>query len=166
LSVVAAGPLGVALAVAGLGGRLVVHRRRPALALTLARGASPRQLRRLVAVEGLALGVPAALVGHLAAALLLPGPTPWWQWLVTGAVAVVPALALAGSLDDASLLQGRTDLSGRSARRWRWVLEVAVLALAAVATWRLLDRGSRGAAATDSGMDRLAAAPPAPLALA
>lgn len=166
LAVVAAGPLGVALAVAGLGGRLVVHRRRPALALTLARGASPRQLRRLVAVEGLALGVPAALVGHLAAALLLPGPTPWWQWLVTGAVAVVPALALAGSLDDASLLQGRTDLSGRSASRWRWVLEVAVLALAAVSTWRLLDRGSRGDAATDSGIDLLAAATPVLLALA
>src|SRR5690606_23045854 len=67
---------------------------------------------------------------------------------------------------DASLLQGRTDLSGRSASRWRWVLEVAVLALAAVSTWRLLDRGSRGDAATDSGIDLLAAATPVLLALA
>lgn len=41
LAVVAAGPLGVAAAVTALGARLVVQRRRPALAMTLARGASP-----------------------------------------------------------------------------------------------------------------------------
>lgn len=166
LAVVAAGPLGVALAVAGLGAGLVLHRRRPALAMSLARGASPQQLRWLVAVEGLVLGVPAALLGHLAGMLLVPGPTPWWQWLVTGAVALVPAVALAASLDDASLLQERSDLSARSGSRWRWVTEVAVIGLAAVATWRLLDRGARGDDAADSGIDVLAAATPVLLSLA
>lgn len=166
LAVVAAGPLGVALAVAALGARLVVHRRRPALAMALARGASPQQLRWLVAAEGLALGIPAAVLGHLLATALLPGPTPWWQWVVTAAVALVPPVTLAASLDDASLLEQRSDLSGRSRSRWRWVVEVAVLALAAVATWRLLDRGSRGDDAGDTGIDLLAAATPVLLALA
>ncbi|ANS79030.1 putative membrane protein [Serinicoccus hydrothermalis] len=166
LAVVAAGPLGVALAVAALGARLVVHRRRQALAMTLARGASPGQLRRLIAGEGLLLGVPAAALGHLGATLLVPGPTPWWQWLVTAVVALVPSVALAASVDDASLQQRRSDLSSRSASRWRWVVELAVVGLAGVATWRLLDRGARGDGAGQSGIDLLAAGTPVLLALA
>lgn len=166
LAVVAAGPLGVALAVAALGARLVVHRRRPALALALARGAAPAQLRALVALEGLALGIPAAVLGHLGAMLLLPGGTPWWQWVLTAVVALVPSATLAASLDDASLLQHRSDLSGRSSSRWRWVVEVAVLGLAAVATWRLLGRDARGDDPAESGIDLLAAATPVLIALA
>ena len=166
LAVIAAGPLGVALAVAALGARLVVHRRRPALTMALARGASPAQLRTLVAVEGLLLGIPAAVLGHVGASLLLPGPTPWWQWVVTASVALVPSVTLAASLDDASLLQERSDLSGRSSSRWRWIVEVAVVALAALSTWRLLDRGARGDDAAASGIDVLAAATPVLLALA
>ncbi len=166
LAVVAAGPLGVALAVTALGARLVVHRRRPALAMTLARGASPAQLRWLVALEGLVLGVPAAFLGHAAAAVLLPATPLWWEWVVTGVVALVPAATLAASLDDASLLQQRTDLSARSSSRWRWVVEAAVLVLAALATWRLLGREARGDAAAESGIDLLAAATPLLLALA
>ncbi|GAA4878958.1 FtsX-like permease family protein [Serinicoccus chungangensis] len=166
LAVVAAGPLGVALAVAALGARLVVQRRRRSLAMTLARGASPAQLRRVIAAEGLLLGVPAAALGHLGAMLLVPGPTPWWQWAVSGAVALVPSLALAASVDDASLLTRRQDLGGRSRSRWRWVVEVAVVALAGVATWRLLGRGARGDDAAATGIDLLAAATPVLLALA
>ena len=166
LAVVAAGPLGVALAVAALGARLVVQRRQQSLAMTLARGASPAQLRRLIAAEGVLLGVPAAALGHLAAMLLVPGPTPWWQWAVSGVVALVPSLALAVSVDDASLLTRRQDLAGRSRSRWRWVVEVAVVALAGVATWRLLGRGARGDDAAATGIDLLAAATPVLLALA
>ena len=166
LAVVAAGPLGVALAVAALGARLVVHRRRPALAMALARGAAPAQLRTLVALEGLLLGIPAAVLGHLGATLLLPGPTPWWQWAVTAAIALVPSVTLAASLDDTSLLQRRSDLTGRSSSRWRWVVELALVGLAALATWRLLDRGARGDDAAGSGIDLLAAATPVLLALA
>ncbi|QFG67486.1 ABC transporter permease [Ornithinimicrobium pratense] len=166
IAVVAAGPLGVALAVAALGARLVVHRRRPALAMALARGAAPTQLRTLVALEGLVLGIPAAVLGHLGATLLLPGSTPWWRWAVTAVVALVPSVTLAASLDDASLLQRRTDLSGRSSSRWRWVVELALVGLAALSTWRLLDRGARGDDAAASGVDLLAAATPVLLALA
>ncbi|WP_298748490.1 FtsX-like permease family protein [uncultured Serinicoccus sp.] len=166
LAVVAAGPLGVALAVAALGARLVVQRRQQSLAMTLARGASPAQLRRLITAEGLLLGAPAAALGHVTAMLLVPGPTPWWQWAVSAAVALAPSLALAASVDDASLLTRRQDLAGRSRSRWRWVVEVAVVALAGVATWRLLGRGARGDDAAASGIDLLAAATPVLVALA
>ena len=166
LAVVAAGPLGVALAVVGLAARLVVQRRRPSVALVLARGASPRQLRRLAVVEGLAVGVPAAVLGHVLARVLLPADGRWQEWLVTAAVAAAPAVALAASVDDASLLQTRRDLSRRSSSRWRWVVEAAVVALAGLATWRLLDRGSRGDDPGTSGVDLLAAATPVLLALA
>lgn len=166
LAVVAAGPLGVAVAVTALAARLIVHRRRPTLAMVLARGAAPAQLRWAVGAEGLALGVPAALLGHLAAVALFPGTSRWWEWVVTGAVAATPALALAATLEDASLLQERRDLSGRSRSRWRGVVEVGVVALAALATWRLLDREGRGDQAGESGIDLLAAAAPVLLALA
>ena len=166
LAVVGAGPLGVALAVMALAARLVVHRRRPALAMALARGASPQQVRGLIALEGLALGVPAAVLGHVLARLVWPGSGRWWEWLVTAVVAITPAVALALSLDDASLLQRRSDLSGRSSSRWRWVAELAVVALAGLATWRLLDRDVRGDDAAESGIDLLAAAAPVLLALA
>ncbi|MGO0575605.1 ABC transporter permease [Ornithinimicrobium panacihumi] len=166
LAVVGAGPLGVALAVMALAARLVVHRRRPALAMTLARGASPQQVRGLVALEGLALGVPAALAGHALARLVWPGTSRWWEWLITLLVALAPAVALALSLDDASLLQRRSDLSSRAGGRWRWVGELAVVALAGLATWRLLDRDARGDDAGESGIDLLAAATPLLLALA
>ncbi|MGD8200488.1 FtsX-like permease family protein [Ornithinimicrobium sp. W1679] len=166
LAVVAAGPLGVALAVVGLAARLVVQRRRPSVALVLARGAGPRQLRWIAVVEGLAVGVPAALLGHVLARALLPGGGRWQEWLVTAAVAAAPAVALAASVDDASLLQTRRDLSRRSSSRWRWVVEAAVVALAGLATWRLLDRSSRGDDPGTSGVDLLAAATPVLLALA
>ncbi|MFX0537600.1 FtsX-like permease family protein [Ornithinimicrobium sp. Y1847] len=166
LAVVAAGPLGVALAVTALAAALIVHRRRPGLALALARGASLRQIRGLVALEGLAIGVPLAVLGHLLARWIYPGSTRWWEWAITLAIALTPAIALAASVDDASLLHERRDLSGRSRSRWRWIVEIAVLGLAALATWRLLDRGQRGDSGADSGIDLLAAATPVLLALA
>src|SRR5699024_1825262 len=48
LAIVAAGPLGVTLAVFLLAARLLVARRRPALALLHARGGSGRQLRSML----------------------------------------------------------------------------------------------------------------------
>src|SRR5690606_17827578 len=105
-------------------------------------------------------------LGHVLARVLLPGGAGWQEWLVTAAVAAAPAVALAASVDDASLLQTRRDLSRRSSSRWRWVVEAAVVALAGLATWRLLDRGSRGDDPGTSGVDLLAAATPVLLALA
>src|SRR5699024_8259117 len=67
LAVVAAGPIGVALAVFALAARLISSRRQPALALASARGGSFAQVRGAMLLEGLALGIPAAIGGHYAA---------------------------------------------------------------------------------------------------
>lgn len=177
LAVVAAGPLGVTLAVFALGARLVVGRRRGALALARARGGSDRQLRSLLALEGLVLGVPAALLGYAVAGLLLPGSTGWGELVVVAAVAVVPALALLAGPPAPSPREERSDLGGPP-RRWRWIVELAVVVLAGLAVWRLLDRGLAGVGATDgsgagaeagpvgTGVDLLMAATPVLLALA
>ena len=166
VAVIVAGPLGVALAVITLGARLLLHRRGPALTLALARGAAPQQLRWLISGEALALALPAALAGHLIAMALIPGPTPWWQWLVSLVVASVPSVTLAASLDDTSLITRRSDLSGRSGSRWRWVAELAVVLLAALSTWRLLGRERSAADEAEAGIDLLATATPVLLALA
>ncbi len=166
LAVVVAGPVGVALAVFALGARLVVQRRRSALALTLARGGSERQVRTVLAAEGAALGLPAAALGYAGAALVLPGSTGWGEGVLALLVALVPAAALALSPTSSGLRQERSDL-GTTGSRVRWIVEVAVLALAALAVWRLLDRGLAGVGGDgDTGVDLLVAATPALLALA
>lgn len=178
VAVVAAGPIGVALAVFALASRLIVSRRQPHLALATARGGSPAQVRGVMALEGLLAGVPAAVAGHYAAQLVdLPG-SGWTEWVVVGLIALAPAvlLALTATTADRS---SRRDLSSRGASRLRLLVEVIVLALAGLAIWRLFDRGLTGVAqATESpdaadpvvnvstGVDLLMAATPVLLALA
>ncbi|NHB84188.1 ABC transporter permease [Tessaracoccus sp. HDW20] len=53
----------------------MLHRRRATTSLLTARGMSPRQLRGLLAVEGVTVGIPAAFLGLLAAVALVPGPS-------------------------------------------------------------------------------------------
>ncbi|RIQ15913.1 hypothetical protein, partial [Jiangella rhizosphaerae] len=73
MAIVAAGPFGVALAVLALAARLMVERRRSALALIGARGASPLQLRLLTAAEGVLLGLPAAALATVLAGRFVDG---------------------------------------------------------------------------------------------
>ncbi|WP_413451112.1 FtsX-like permease family protein [Georgenia phoenicis] len=149
LTVIASGPLGVALAVFLLGARLLVSRRRAGLALLAARGGSGSQLRSVLALEGLVIGVPAAAVGALLAVLLLPGRTAPGDLAVTGAVALVPAVLLAASTSPRGLREGRADLGARRSR-WRWIAEVVLLAVTAVALVLLVQRGVRpGTGGTD-----------------
>ncbi|MCE0486766.1 FtsX-like permease family protein [Ornithinimicrobium sediminis] len=166
LAVVLAGPVGVALAVFAVGARLVVQRRRSALALTLARGASDGQVRTLLAAEGAVLGLPAAALGYAVAGLVVPGSTGWGEWLVALLVGLVPAAALGLSPTTYSQREERSDL-GTTRSRVRWTVEVAVVVLAALALWRLLDRGLTGVGGTgDTGVDLLMASTPVLLALA
>lgn len=166
LAVVVAGPVGVAIAVFALGARLVVQRRRATLALTLARGGSDRQLRGVLAAEGAALGLPAAALGYAGAGLVVPASTGWPEWVLALLIGLVPAAALALSPTPSSLGEERSDL-GTTRSRVRWVVEVAVVALAALAVWRLLDRGLAGVGGdSETGVDLLVAATPVLLALA
>lgn len=183
LAVVAAGPVGVTLAVFTLGARLIVSRRRSALALAIARGGSPGQVRGLLALEGLLLGLPAAAAGYWLAGLVLPGSSGWSELLVAAVAGLVPAATLGLAGAEGSLREQRHDIGARSGSRVRWIVEAAVLALAALAVWRLLDRGltgvtvedaTAGAAAggpaavvqVETGVDLLMAATPILLALA
>lgn len=182
LAVVAAGPIGVALAVLALAARLIVSRRRSVLGLATARGGSPAQVRGAMALEGLAAGVPAAVAGHYAAGLVdLPG-SGWTEWVPVGLIALAPAVLLAITASTATR-SSRSDLSSRGASRLRVLVEVIALGLAGLAVWRLFDRGLTGVGqeaaapaggaddtaavvAVDTGVDILMAATPVLLALA
>lgn len=149
LSIVAAGPLGVTLAVFLLAARLLVARRQSALALLAARGGSGWQLRSMLALEGLVLALPAAAAGAALAVLLLPGRSGPADLMLTGLVALVPAATLAAIPMPGGLRGTRTDLGARRSR-WRWIAEVALLAVAAAALVLLLQRGVvPGAGETD-----------------
>lgn len=156
VGVVAAGPLGLAGALLALGSALVVTRRRAHLELLVARGASRRQLVTAIAAEGLALGLPAAVAGHLLA-MLVPGPGAWWQWVVTVLIGLAPAASLALALGDPTD-RSRKDLTARGGRK-RLVVELGVLVVTAAALWQLL----RSSAST-TAVDFLAVATPLLLA--
>lgn len=185
LAVIAAGPVGVALAVFALSARLIITRRRSALTLASARGGSDRQIRGVLAVEGVLLGLPAAALGYVVAGLIVPplDPWPWTALLVAFAIALTPAAALALTSSALSARETRSDLGSQGAGgRVRWIAEIALVALAALAVWRLLDRGltgvsvsqngqtapssSSGASEVGTGVDVLMAATPVLLALA
>ncbi len=140
LAIVAAGPLGVTLAVFLLGARLLVARRRSGLTLVSARGGSGWQLRTMLALEGLVIGLPAAVVGAALAVLLLPGRTAPGDLLLTGLVGLVPAAMLAASTSPRGLREARADLGGRRSR-WRWIAELVLLGVALAALVLLLQRG-------------------------
>lgn len=157
LAVAAAGPIAVGLALVALASRLVIQRRRKGLDLINARGVSHRQLRRLAAVEGLLLAIPAAVLGHLAATWAFPGATVGWSWILTGLVAALAAGLLAYATKAVGH-HGRSDLSSRGGR-WRVVTEALVVLGALAAMWRIWARPTEGA-------DLLSAATPVLVALA
>lgn len=176
LAVVVAGPVGVALAVFALAARLITSRRQPTLALASARGGSPVQVRGLMALEGLLVGGVGAVAGYAAASLVNPTSSGWTEWVAVVLLGLAPAVLLAGTANTASR-STRSDL-GRRGSRLRFLLEGVALALAALAVWRLFDRGLTGVSSTaedadglavaqvDTGIDPLMSATPVLLALA
>ncbi|GHH78279.1 FtsX-like permease family protein [Promicromonospora soli] len=173
VAVLAVGPLGATVAVLVLGARLVVDRRRSALALLRARGASGPQLRLLMGGEGLVVGLGSAAAGFaaglaLCADLGIDAPVTASQVGLALAAGLAPAVALALATSPAGLRTTRSDLAPRSRSRVRWVLEVLVVAGAALATWLLLSRGvvAGSGARSGSGVDPLVAAAPLLVSLA
>ena len=171
VAVLAVGPLGATVAVLALGARLVVDRRRPALALLRARGASGTQLRLLMGGEGLVVGLGSAAAGFAAglavsAGFGLDAPVTVSQVALGLAAGLAPAAALALATSPAGLRPTRADLAPRSRSRVRWVLEVVVVASAALATWLLLSRGVVAGSGGGSGVDPLVAAAPLLVSLA
>lgn len=173
VAVLAVGPLGATVAVLALGARLVVDRRRPALALLRARGASGGQLRLLMGGEGLVVGLGSAAAGFvaglvLAAATGIDAPVTAGQVALALAAGLAPAAALALATSPGGLRTTRADLAPRSRGRVRWVLEVLVVAGAVLAAWLLLSRGvvAGSGAGAGTGVDPLVAAAPLLVSLA
>ncbi|MFF1574460.1 ABC transporter permease [Leifsonia sp. NPDC058292] len=164
-AILAAGPLGVALAVLVLGVRLVLGRRRESLALMAARGGSAGRLRAGLALEGAIVSFPAAALGLVAAVLLTPAGGSILPSVGLAALcAVAPPVVLAVA---AGALGPRDDLGGEreARRRWGWVVEVLVIGLAVVGVVALFQRGLTP---TDAGLgvDPLLAVTPILVALA
>lgn len=171
---VAVGPLGVALTVLALLARLLLTRRRSALAMITARGASAWQLRRALALEGLVLGLTAAAIGWAIGwvAVAATGPASpaasgdvagllaggLRGWVPSLAVGLVPALVMATAPLPTGLRSTRRDL-----RAGGLVRDVVVLALAALTLAQVL--GSPTGAVAGTG-DLLLVGAPLVLALA
>ncbi len=141
LVMVASGPIGVAIAALWLLSRLILLRRRDALTLASARGASGVQLRTAQALEILALSVPGAAIGAVIAYLLFPSAWSDVSVILAGVVALVPPVLTAIATSPRSLRSARGDIDPRVRGRYRWVLEVIVLAMTALAVFLLLQRG-------------------------
>lgn len=164
LALLASGPLGVCLATAALAVRLLIERRRSALALVSARGASDWQVRGSLALDGLILGIPAAALGALAAILLVPVPFTLGHVAWAVAAALVPAALMA--LQHRGGTQARGDLAPLTGNRWRLSAESAVVVLAVVATMLLFQRGIAQGTLSYGEVDPLLSATPLLIALA
>ncbi|MGN6273596.1 MAG: FtsX-like permease family protein [Protaetiibacter sp.] len=165
LALVAAGPLGVVFAVDAQAAQAVIARRRPALALASARGASTAQLRLIMATEGLLIGVPAALLGYLATRMLFPADFAWEGVTLAIVFALAPAVLFAALTPARIARSERSDVAVRSRSATRWVVEVAAVGLAGLAVFLLFRRGFAEASA-EIGVDPLLAAVPLLLAIA
>lgn len=164
LVMVASGPVGVAIAALWLLSRLIMLRRRDTLALGSARGASDTQLRLSQALQVLLVSVPSAVAGCAIGYAVFPASgSPIAAWFAA-AVAVIPAILTMIAASPRSLRTTRGDLDPRVRGRYRWVLEIIVLALTALAVFLLLRRGLTTNAGT-VGVDPLLAATPLLLAL-
>ncbi|GAA3199476.1 ABC transporter permease [Microbacterium terregens] len=157
-----AGPVGVAAAVLLLGCRLILEGRRASVRLLSARGASAGQLRGVLGVEGAVSGVLPAILGAAAASvgvLLISGAVPAPIGFVPAAlIALAPVGILMTLAPSAADRPARADL-GRRASRVRLLGEGLVAALAAAALILLLIRGY------SDRVDLLLAATPLLLAL-
>lgn len=129
---VVVGPLGVAVAVLALLTQLLLERRRPALAILRARGASPARLRTVLGLEGAVLGLPAAALGWGVAAVALGAAPGWRGWLPAVALGLVPALVLVASPLPTALRGRRRDLVVGGVVRDVVVLAAAGLVLSQV----------------------------------
>lgn len=171
-----AGSLGALGVVLVLSARAAVDRRRPVLALRLARGASRGRLSLELVAGALLLTVPAALAGFALGAVggamlgaappgaviaALVGPA---SVATLAGVALAPAAVLAALVPRArDVRERRGDLQRPGASRR--VVELAVLALAAVSVWFVLQRGIVASAGA-VGIDPLLVAMPLLVALA
>lgn len=172
LALTAIGPFGVSVAVIVLGTGIVANRRRRSIGLAAARGASERQLRVVLGIEGALIAMPAAVLGAVLGTLLVPGVDPSTVgFACTVLLAATPLTVLvarasefgAGGLRAPGAGRAISGSSHRARPRLRWMLELATIGLAVAGTVSVLGRGYDE---DSSGVDPLVAATPLLLSLA
>ncbi len=149
VSLVAVGPLAVAVVAAALTGRMLATRRVTSVRLARTRGASSRRLAALLAGEGLVLGAVGAIAGCLTAAALVGWGGPA-SALVPVLAAVTPAVVIPVATMTAAQRSARADL-GRSLPgrgRRRLIVEIGVVLASAAVVSAAVARG-RGAGGID-----------------
>jgi putative ABC transport system permease protein len=155
LALLASAPLGVTLAVLGLGVDAVVAARRRDIALAVARGADAFRVRAALALEGLVLTWPGALVATAIVAFAIPVRPELSGFVLPVLVAVAPVVLFA--------VLPVTSEAGSSRRRatiqLRGIVETAVVLLALLALV-LLERRGLAQSSTDVGIDPLLVAAP------
>ena len=159
----ASGLLGVLIATYALSIQALVRRRRAALCLASARGATNAQLRGVMVLEATLIALPGAALAIVAAALLVPQRVGLDGWLAPIVLAIIPIALAAILVAPGNLREARQDLGVRSTSRARWVIEVAV-AGAAVIALVLLQRRGLVASSGVVGIDPLLASTPVLLA--
>ncbi len=148
LSLASIGLLAVAIAVIGLVAMMVAERRRQMVALVRGRGGSIGQLTGTQVIEGLLLTVPPAILGYLAATIIVGDRfSSWSVWAAVGIVTATTLLLVTGALPIIRRGLGATDraevpISRVSLRRI--VLDVLIIAMALVGVYLLRRRGLTG----------------------
>ncbi len=167
LTVVGLGPAAVGIAALAMVGSLVMRRRLPALALSRARGASTGQLIAEVALEGLVLSLPAALLAiALVSAVLPAGPSQLSILASVAAATVTTIVLLAAAAPTAMALPHgpgqQTRIAGRPSAR-RILIEGLIVFLGVAGVILLRERGAAAASSTAvlGGVDPFVAAVPA-----
>jgi len=155
LALLASAPLGVTLAVLGLGVQAVVVARRPDIVLAMARGANSLQVRLALALEGLVLSVPGAIVVTALAAVLVPVRAQVSDFVLPAIVAISPAVLFAVL----GISRDSTPARARMIRQLRIIAEVALVLLAVLALFLLARRGLAQSSAA-VGIDPLLVATP------
>lgn len=168
MSLVIAGVLGVALIVVALAVQGLPERRRPALRLTGARGASTRQVVVVHALEATLLAVPAAAAGWLLARMAVDArPTPLSAAFVAGFAAVTVVLAAGGGWLELRRARSVTRQDAAVTRPLPRRLAVeALVGILAVLGVVLLRRRGLTTAAGEAGIDPLLATVPLLVGLA
>jgi putative ABC transport system permease protein len=167
LAVVGLGPAAVGIAALALVGVLVTQRRRPALALGRARGASSGQLIGEVLVEGLIISLPPAILATAIAFALFPTGPARLTVLAAIGVAIVTTVLLVGASAPTAFAAprgpGREAPIVRRPSPRRLLMEALVVVLAILGAYLLRERGVAGASSTAAltGVDPFIALVPA-----
>jgi putative ABC transport system permease protein len=167
LTVIGLGPVTIGAAAIALIGLFVMQRRRAALTLGRARGASSGQLIGAVGIEGLVMSIPPAILAALVATVVLPTGPAALTVVAAAAVAILTTLILilAGAPVAVTAPRG-PGRDGSIVRRpgpRRIAAEGLVVVLAIGGAVLFRERGVAGASSADAlaGADPFIAAVPA-----